>query len=179
MDRDTISYLIVYSCPPLLKPPYENHNTDSEILHSDTLPNGEKEFSFDVGDWIEVHIDTHPGSEHPSTGTITVTNLETNQEVKRDLHVPRPGFEVVGKSVEWIVERITVNGQLTTLPDFGEVYFDNCNAVTKRSDGSAGRSVDLSGAARLVVEQGGNLTSRVETIDEISFKLHFEPHKRG
>lgn len=110
------------------------------------------------------------------TGTITITNLETNRQVTKNLHAPTPEFAVVGKNVEWIVERTMLNNDLATFPDFGEVHFDNCGAKTKGNDGSEGRFVDLHGANHIIAQDGPTLMTSVEILDEASeFKVHYAP----
>ena len=48
----------------------------------------------------------------------------------------QPGVSLVGNSAEWVVERPTVDGQISMLADYGEVFFSGCDAVAYSPDGT-------------------------------------------
>jgi hypothetical protein len=53
----------------------------------------------------------------------------------------QPGVNLVGNSAEWVVERPTVDGQISMLADYGEVFFSGCDAVSYLPDGSSSEVV--------------------------------------
>ncbi|CAG8959104.1 hypothetical protein HYFRA_00012967 [Hymenoscyphus fraxineus] len=139
------------------------------------------EIDIKPGDWIDVQVVTDSSIERPSTGTIKIENLNTGKKAVRTLHAPRPGLELLGKTVEWIVERLTINGQLSTLPDFGTVRFLNCHALTKGNagSGSPGRDVYLDNADEIILDQEGTLmTNIVRPANGVEFFVEYKPHKQ-
>jgi hypothetical protein len=79
---------------------------------------------------------------------------------------PIPGMvraEVSGATAEWVVERPTslVNNQLYALPDYGQVVFQQCYAVSAPSPGWFGRLERLIGPTLIGM-----------------FKLEQNPHRR-
>ncbi len=52
---------------------------------------------------------------------IQLTDITTGQIFNQNF-----SYNSTHSSAEWIVERSTVNGQLTSLPDFGTITFDSC-----------------------------------------------------
>lgn len=49
----------------------------------------------------------------------------------------QPGVSLMGDCAEWVVERPLVNGEISTLADYGQVFFAGCDAVAYAPDGSS------------------------------------------
>jgi hypothetical protein len=47
-----------------------------------------------------------------------------------------PGVSLTGNCAEWVVERPLVDGDVSMLADYGEVFFSGCDAVSGAADGS-------------------------------------------
>jgi hypothetical protein len=61
-------------------------------------------------------------------GQAFLENLTSGQFVS--IGIPMNGTPFIGHSVEWVVERPTVNGQPSTLTNYASDYFSNCIAAT-------------------------------------------------
>ena len=56
------------------------------------------------------------------------------------------GTKLAGNSAEWVVETPIVNGALTDMPDYGQVFFSNCEGyLTNGSvvNGGTGNNINL------------------------------------
>jgi Peptidase A4 family len=56
------------------------------------------------------------------------------------------GTKLVGNSAEWIVETPIVGGALTQMPEYGEVFFSNCEAALTNGtviNGGTGNNINL------------------------------------
>ena len=73
---------------------------------------------------ICVHSDTEAG--------FYLTNLTTGASTSFTKTAPQ-GTHLVGNCAEWIVEAPTVNGGQSALARYGDVYFDECIAGTKKN----------------------------------------------
>jgi hypothetical protein len=83
---------------------------------------------------ICVHSDTEAG--------FYLTNLTTGASTSFTKTAPE-GTHLVGNCAEWIVEAPTVNGGQSALARYGDVYFDECIAGTKRDHLLYGGDGDL------------------------------------
>ncbi len=78
-------------------------------------------------------------------GSLFLTNITTGASTNISLSAPA-GSALAGNSAEWIVEAPTVNGSQTQLPDYGEVFFNNCEAYTSTGltvKGGTGHTINL------------------------------------
>lgn len=90
-------------------------------------PNYETEisgFSVNAGDVIYLYI--WPTSR--TTGEYYITDQTANTAVQGSFSAPE-GTELLGDSVEWVVERPTVNGAFATLTNYGDVPWYDAQAV--------------------------------------------------
>jgi hypothetical protein len=69
-----------------------------------------------------------------------------------------PGVQVAGNSAEWIVEEPFLISGGDTLPDYGEVFFANCEAYFAGGggvEGGTGTAVNIvAGKSNRVISQG-------------------------
>jgi len=77
------------------------------------------EFPVSAGDEIEIGV----SRVVTSGGTITISNSRTKKVITRYLDAPT-GTEIVGTSVEFIVEAFIQNGEQVSMADFGSVDFE-------------------------------------------------------
>jgi hypothetical protein len=96
------------------------------------------------GDFVSVLICTPQGAGS-TTAMIYFYNNSSGVSTSFTIIAPS-GTKLVGNSAEWIVETPTVNGVLTQVPDYGEVFFSNCEAyLTSGSvvNGGTGNNINL------------------------------------
>lgn len=96
-------------------------------------------------------------STSATTGTVYFTNRTTGASTNVALTAPS-GTRLVGNCAEWIVEAPTVNGAQSLLPDYGEVFFSVCEAVTQKGvtvNGGSGNNINMTAGANTVSD--GNL----------------------
>lgn len=82
--------------------------------------------AFHQGDVAIVQVFYYPSGE-PGQGFFEIGNESTSQSVSGYFNPPA-GTTYVGDSVEWIVERPTVNGSLSDLPDYSTTIFSYLRA---------------------------------------------------
>jgi hypothetical protein len=107
--------------------------------------------------WVEItNLSISPGDlvsmlicSAQGAGSTTATIYFGNQSsgVSTSYQISAPGVtKLVGNSAEWIVETPIVNGALTDMPDYGQVFFSTCEAyLTNGSvvNGGTGNNIDL------------------------------------
>jgi hypothetical protein len=96
------------------------------------------------GDLITMLICTPQGAGS-TTATIFFSNITSGISTSYTI-TPPPGTKLVGNSAEWVVETPMVNGVLTQMPDYGEVFFSTCEAyLTNGSvvNGGTGNNINL------------------------------------
>jgi hypothetical protein len=80
-----------------------------------------------------------------TTATIYFGNHTSGAAMSYQITAPS-GTTLVGNSAEWIVETPVVNGALTNMPDYGQVFFSTCEAyLTNGSvvNGGTGNNINL------------------------------------
>jgi hypothetical protein len=96
------------------------------------------------GDLISMLICTPQGAGS-TTATIFFSNLTSGVSTSYSITAPS-GTKLVGNSAEWIVETPVVNGELTQMPDYGEVFFSTCEGYLTNGNavgGGTGNSINL------------------------------------
>lgn len=96
------------------------------------------------GDMITMLLCTAQG-EGSTSATIYFTNQTSGVSTSYTITAPS-GTKLAGNSAEWIVETPVVNGQLTQMPDYGEVFFSNCTAGLTNGtivNGGTGNNINL------------------------------------
>jgi hypothetical protein len=78
------------------------------------------------GDLITMLICTPQGAGS-TTATIFFSNTTSGVSTSYTITAPS-GTQLAGNSAEWVVETPLVNGVLTSMPDYGEVFFSTCEA---------------------------------------------------
>ena len=95
------------------------------------------------GDLISVLICTQ-GAGSTSAG-IYFANLSSGVATSYTITAPA-GTKLVGNSAEWIVETPGINNVLAPMPDYGEVFFSNCEAGLSNGttvNGGTGNNINL------------------------------------
>ena len=95
------------------------------------------------------------GGAGSTTATVYFTNRTTGASVSYNFSAPT-GTKLVGNSAEWIVEAPTVGGSQSAIADYGQVFFNVCEAypVTGAAvNGGTGNNINLT-AGGSVVSQG-------------------------
>jgi hypothetical protein len=95
------------------------------------------------GDMILMLICTSGAAS--TTATIYFGNYTSGVATSYQITAPS-GTKLVGNSAEWIVETPRVNGVLTTMPDYGQVFFSVCEAALKNGtvvNGGTGNNINL------------------------------------
>jgi hypothetical protein len=96
------------------------------------------------GDLISMLICTPQGAGS-TTATIYFGNQTSGVSTSYQITAPS-GTKLAGNSAEWIVETPVVNGVLTQMPDYGEVFFSSCEGyLTNGSvvNGGTGNNINL------------------------------------
>jgi Peptidase A4 family len=97
-----------------------------------------------AGDLISMLICTAQGAGS-TTASIFFGNQTSGVSMSYEITAPS-GTKLVGNSAEWIVETPIVGGALTQMPDYGEVFFSNCEAALTNGtviNGGTGNSINL------------------------------------
>jgi hypothetical protein len=111
-----------------------NVNTPQPFFWYEWVPNpGHEVTSITVrpGDWVSVLLCTPQGSGS-TEATCFFLNQTTGAATSFSFFAPDSSEPLVGNSAEWIVERPTLNsedGQIATLPFFGSLLFNSCEAA--------------------------------------------------
>jgi hypothetical protein len=108
------------------------------------------------GDLVTVIIWTH--GQGSNTAAVYFTNTTSGLSTSVAVSAP-PETQLVGNSAEWIVEEPLAYPGLDTLPDYGEVFFSDCEAYTSAGGvvpgPGTGTTVNIvAGTAGSVVSQG-------------------------
>jgi hypothetical protein len=96
------------------------------------------------GDLISMLICTAQG-EGSTTATVYFGNQSSGVSTSYVITAPS-GTKLAGNSAEWIVETPVVGGALTQMPDYGEVFFSNCEAWLTNGtvvNGGTGNNINL------------------------------------
>ena len=97
------------------------------------------------GDMVTMLICTNGAAS--TTATIYFGNHTSGVATSYQITAPS-GTKLVGNSAEWIVETPRVNGVLSNMPDYGEVFFSTCQASLKNGsliNGGTGNNINLVG----------------------------------
>ena len=86
-------------------------------------------------------------------GYAYLVNMDTNQYVEVGF-TAYPGYGLIGNSAEWVVERPSVGGSLTTLTNFTDIVFWNAYTYTESS-----AFYDIATATPVDMEQGSTIVS--------------------
>jgi hypothetical protein len=100
--------------------------------------------SINPGDLISMLICTQQGAGS-TTATIYFANTTSGVSTSYTITAPS-GTSLVGNSAEWVVETPMVNGVLTQMPDYGEVFFSTCEAYLTNNtsvNGGTGNNIIL------------------------------------
>jgi len=84
-------------------------------------------------------------STSATAGVVFFTNRTTGASVSVSLTAPA-GTKLAGNCAEWIVEAPTVGGSQSALADYGEVFFNVCEAVTQKGVtvyGGTGNNINM------------------------------------
>ena len=95
------------------------------------------------GDMISMVI--WAGGAGSTSATISFANVSSGLATSYTITAPT-GTKLVGNSAEWIVETPGINGQLAQMPDYGEVFFSNCQAGLTNGttvNGGTGNNINL------------------------------------
>jgi hypothetical protein len=98
----------------------------------------------DAGDLVTVLICTAQGAGS-TTATVYFGNHSSGASTSYQITAPS-GTKLAGNSAEWIVETPVVNGSLSQMPDYGEVFFSVSEAgLTNNSvvNGGTGNNINL------------------------------------
>jgi hypothetical protein len=96
------------------------------------------------GDLVTMLICTAQGAGSTSA-TIYFGNQTSGISTSYTITAPA-GTKLAGNSAEWIVETPVVNGVLTQMPDYGEVFFSTCDAGLTNGttvSGGTGNNINL------------------------------------
>jgi Peptidase A4 family len=99
--------------------------------------------SISPGDLVSVLVCTQGAGS--TTATIYFGNQSSGVSTSYQITAPS-GTKLVGNSAEWIVETPKVNGVLTDMPDYGQVFLSTCEAyLTNGSvvNGGTGNNINL------------------------------------
>jgi hypothetical protein len=102
------------------------------------------------GDMISMLICTAGAGS--TSATIAFANVSSGLATSYTITAPT-GTKLVGNSAEWIVETPGINGQLAQMPDYGEVFFSNCQAGLSNGstvDGGTGNNINLAQGGKTV-----------------------------
>jgi hypothetical protein len=92
---------------------------------------------------------TGPGA---TTGGVYFSNRTTGASTSATLTAPA-GTTLVGNSAEWVVEAPTVGGVQSSVADYGEVFFSECEAFTTNGvtiNGGTGNDINMTAAGNVV-----------------------------
>ena len=95
------------------------------------------------GDMISMLICT--AGAGATSATISFANVSSGLVTSYTITAPS-GTKLVGNSAEWIVETPGINGKLAQMPDYGEVFFSNCQAGLSNGttvNGGTGNNINL------------------------------------
>jgi Peptidase A4 family len=107
---------------------------NSKLDNGYTRLNG---FTVTPGDVVEVTVCT----SNDTNGAAIIGNVTRSEYVTQPISPPTANLTLVGNTAEWIVEREGfVGGGLSTLADYGAMFFSDCLA------GGSGFDLNLSGA---------------------------------
>jgi Peptidase A4 family len=103
------------------------------------------------GDMVSMLICTPQGA---GSTTATVYFSNTTSGLSTSYAITAPGTtKLAGNSAEWIVETPYVNGVLTQMPDYGEVFFSTCEAYLTNGtvvNGGTGNNINLAQGGKTV-----------------------------
>ncbi len=94
--------------------------------------------------------------------TLFFTNRTTGASTSFSFNAPA-GTQLVGNSAEWIVEAPTVGGAQSAIADYGEVFFNVCEAVTNNGtliNGGSGNNINMT-AGGSTVSDGSLVTPTI------------------
>lgn len=104
------------------------------------------------------------GGQGSTTATVYFGNLTNGASMSVSVSAP-PGVQLAGNSAEWIVEEPFPISGGDTLPDYGEVFFANCEAYFAGGggvDGGTGTAVNIvAGKSNSVVSRGVLISSSI------------------
>jgi hypothetical protein len=118
-------------------------------------------FAVSPGDMITMVLCSANGAGS-TTGTVSITNRTTGATTSVTLTAPA-GTQLKGNSAEWIVEAPTVGGTQSAVADYGQVFFNVCEAVTVKGvtvGGGTGDNMNMV-VGNSVVSDGSLITSTV------------------
>ena len=87
------------------------------------------------GDMVTMTVCTPTGAGS-TTATVLFANHTSGASTTVNFAAPA-GTKLVGNCAEWIVEAPTVGGTQSTIPDYGEVFFNSCTASLTTPSGSS------------------------------------------
>jgi hypothetical protein len=112
------------------------------------------------GDTVGAVIFTTGAGATEATGFFA--NLTRGEAATPFVMEAMSGVSLVGNSAEWIVERPNVDGQVSMLADYVELFFSGCDAVSYTPNGSSsqavgggtGNYIDMNNYALDILSQG-------------------------
>jgi hypothetical protein len=103
------------------------------------------------GDMVSMLICTPQGA---GSTTASVYFSNTTSGLSTSYAITAPGTtKLAGNSAEWIVETPIVNGVLTQMPDYGEVFFSTCEAYLTNGtvvNGGTGNNINLAQGGKTI-----------------------------
>jgi hypothetical protein len=116
-----------------------------------------------AGDLVMVNISAAPGAG-ATTATVHFANITSGAATSYVVSAP-PLTQLAGNSAEWIVEAPDGAGQLA---DYGQVFFDNCQACWANFGGAGGGT-----GKKLDITQGSNVISEATLIAPIVIQCRY------
>jgi hypothetical protein len=121
-------------------------------------------FTVTPGDLVEVVV----CSGNDTSGLASIGNVTRNEYVSLPISAPAAGLTLVANTAEWIVEREGfTSGGLSTLADYGAVFFSDCAAA------GAGFEANLSGAGLLNMVAGSATVSTALDVTATVLECYF------
>lgn len=136
---------------------------------NDTLDNGYTRlngFTVAPGDVIEVSV-----CAGATIGAASIGNVTRSEYVAQAISPPAANLTLVGNSAEWIVEREGLGESLSTLADYGAMFFSDCLA------GGTGFEVDLSGAGLVNMVAGSATLSTALDVSTTVLECYYGTHQ--
>jgi len=108
-------------------------------------------FTVAPGDLVEVSV---CAGNNDTSGSAIIGNVTRNKYTSTGINPPASNLTLIGNTAEWIVEREGfTSGGLSTLADYGAVFFSDCLAS------GSGFEVNLSGTGLLNMVSGSTTVS--------------------
>lgn len=115
--------------------------------------------NLDISEGDVITASVHATS--PTSGECLIENKSTGQKASETVSANKPTSTLSGKNAEWIVEDFLKGQEPVALVDFGEVWFEGCEARTR-----GGESVGVSGGRVFQMVQDKRAVTEVVVVDD-------------